>query len=344
MTIRLKKLDQQIVVITGASSGIGLVTARAAAARGAKLVLAARNEEALKQLTDQLNAQGSEAVYSPADVGNEDDVRAIAQVALKQFGGFDTWVNNAGTGMYGQMLSTPMEDNRRLFETNFWGIVYGSLEAARHLQQGRGDYGGAIINVGSEVSDRSLVLLGMYSASKHAVKAFTDALRMELEEAKAPVSVTLVKPGATDTPFPQHAQNHMDQEPQLPPPVYDPQVVADVILHCAENPVRDLYAAGSAKRTSILGSTAPRLTDWLMEKVYTKSQKSGSPPNRSDDALYEPTTGLHERGNYPGHVRKSSAYVQASVHPLATSAMVIGVGIGIGLLLRLAASNGSSRW
>src|SRR5207302_1346500 len=114
---------------------------------------------------------------------------------------FDTWVNDAGIGIYGGLLDVSTADSRRLFDTNFWGVVYGSLEAARHLRERKGPYGGTIINLGSEVSDRAVPVIGMYSASKHAVKGFTDSLRMELEKEGAPISVTLVKPAAIDTPF-----------------------------------------------------------------------------------------------------------------------------------------------
>src|SRR5439155_6660231 len=115
------------------------------------------------------------------------------------------------------------EDHQRLMQTNFWGVVHGSTVAARHLRE-RG--GGAIINLGSIVSDRAIPLQGMYSASKHAVKGYTDALRMELEEEGAPIAVTLVKPAGINTPFPRHAKNYMEREATLPPPVYAPEVVA----------------------------------------------------------------------------------------------------------------------
>jgi len=337
MASRLKPVEEQVIVLTGASSGIGLATARRAARRGARLVLAARNAQALQHLADEINSRGGQAVPVVADVGNEEDVRRVAATALERFGHFDTWVNDAGVGMYGWMLDIDTADHRRLFETNFWGVVYGSLEAARHLRH----HGGAIVNVGSEASDRAVILLGMYSASKHAVKGFTDALRMELEAAKAPVSVTLVKPAAINTPFPQHAKTYLEEEPTLPPPVYDPEIVAEVILHCAENPVRDTFVGGSAKQHALQGALMPRLTDWLMELLYVKKQKSGQPANRSDDALYRPTTGLRERGAYVGHVRKTSVYTRAALHPLFTSALVVGAGIGLTALMSQVASDGS---
>jgi len=187
MKITLKPLQDQVVVITGATSGIGLATARMAAERGARLVLAARSEGALGQLVQEIEASGGTAVSVVADVAQEADSASIAAKAQEAFGGFDTWINNAGTGLYGRVDSVSIEDMRKLFDVNFWGVVYGSREAARHLKQSGG---GAIINLGSEVSERSVPLQGIYSASKHAIKGFTEALRMELEDAGAPISVT----------------------------------------------------------------------------------------------------------------------------------------------------------
>ena len=193
--MKLKKLSQQIIVITGASSGIGLTTARMAAEAGAKLVLAARSENALKELTDEINNNGGKAIYVVADVGKQEDVRKIADQANEKFGGFDTWINNSGVGIFGKIEDTSIEDMRQLFETNFWGIVYGSLEAVKTLKK----RGGALINLGSVVSDQVVHLQGIYSTSKHAVKGFTDALRMELEADEQPVSVTLIQPSAINT-------------------------------------------------------------------------------------------------------------------------------------------------
>lgn len=165
---------------------IGLTTSRMAARRGARLVLAGRSEGALIELERELSRGGDRAVTVTADVGKPADVQRISRVARQMFGGFDTWINNAGVSMYGRLLDELIEDMRRLFETNFWGLVYGSLEAARYFKER--DQAGAIINVGSTLSDRALVLRGMYSASKHAAKAFTDALRMEVEMDHIPIS------------------------------------------------------------------------------------------------------------------------------------------------------------
>ena len=329
MTVHLRNLNEQVLVLTGATSGIGLVTARMAAERGARLVLAARNEEALNRLCDEINSSGGEAVPVAADVGNEGDVKKIAAEALNKFSNFDTWVNNAGVSIYGKLEDVPTEDFRQLFETNFWGVVYGSLVAARNLKI----YGGAIINIGSTLSDRAIPLQGMYCASKHAVKGFTDSLRMELEAEDAPVSVTLIKPSAIDTPYKEHARNYLDTEPENPPPVYSPEVVADAILYCAENQVRDLFVGAAGKALSMLGKYAPRLSDKYMEATYMGQERSGEPAEpHMQESLYDShDSSLSERGGYEGHVAESSIYTQASLHPrlAVTGAAALALGAGL---------------
>lgn len=340
MGIQLKKLNEQTIVITGASSGIGLVTARMAARRGARLVLAARSEEALRELTGEIIGAGGDAIYVVADVGREEDVRRIADTAIRHFGGFNTWVNNAGVSIYGKLLEIPLEDQRRLFDTNFWGVVHGSLAAARHLR-GRG---GAIINVGSTLSDRAIPIQGTYSASKHAVKGFTDALRMELEADGAPISVTLIKPGAIDTPYPHHAKNYMETEPTVPPPVYAPEVVAEAILYCAEHPERDVFAGGGGKAISMTEKYAPRLTDKVMEWTMTRMQKSDEPPRPLEDNGLDKAAGeLEERGGGHAYVAESSLYTKASLHPVVTTALVVGAGLAIAALWRPTQSNGHNK-
>jgi short-subunit dehydrogenase len=332
MAIRLKKLDEQTVVITGATSGIGLVTARMAAKRGARLVLAARSEDSLRQLANEIAANGGDAIYVVADVGREEDVRRIARVALDRFGAFDTWVNNAGVSIYGRLADVRTEDMRKLFDTNYWGVVYGSLVAAEHLRVD----GGAIVNVGSTLSDRAIPLQGSYCASKHAVKGFTDALRMELEEENAPVSVSLVKPSAIDTPYKDHAKNYLPVEPVNPPPVYAPETVAEAILHCAEHQVRDVFVGAGGKAISAAGQYAPRLTDKLMGATMFTMQQTQEPiDERIHMGLDAPSGELRERGGYGGHVAESSAYTKATLHPVLTGAAVVGLGLAAAGLGRM---------
>jgi short-subunit dehydrogenase len=338
MAIKLKKLSDQVIVITGASSGIGLVTGRLAAKRGARVVLNARNEEALKQVTDDINAQGGQAIYVVGDVGRFNDVQRIADEAIRHFGGFDTWVNNAGVSIYGAVLDQSLDDQRRLFETNYWGMVHGSMVACAHLRS----RAGALINVGSVLSDVAIPIQGTYCATKHAVKGYTDALRVELEEAHSPISVTLIKPSAIDTPYTRHAKNLMPVEPMNPPPVYAPDLVAEAILHCAEHPERDLYVGGGGKMLAESGQLAPRLTDKLMHAMMFDVQKSDRPkPPAREDSLYSPIADGEERGGYPGHVAESSVYTKASKHPLITGSVIAGLGLAAFAAWRSVSSNSS---
>lgn len=330
MNIKLKPIREQAIVLTGASSGIGLSTARKAAREGARLVLAARNEQALREIAEEIRQGGGNAHYVVADVASEADMRRVAAEAVGQFGGYDTWVNNAGVSIYGRTLDVNLDDARRLFETNFWGLVYGSFAACEHLRQS----GGALINIGSVVSDTAVPLQGFYSASKHAVKGFTDALRMELEEQKTPISITLIKPGPIDTPFTQHAKNLLGSEPQHAPPVYDPELVADAILHAAQNPVRDLLVGGGAKFMSVMGRYAPRLTDKYMENVVLGQTESDRPRQNESDSLHSTSTAGEERGDYPGMVRRTSAYTTAAMHPMLAGALGIGASVALGAYLR----------
>lgn len=324
MKVRLKRISDQVIVITGATSGLGLTTARRAAQRGAKLVLAARNEDALKQLAFELSKQGHEVVHVVADVGIEEDVRRIAHTAIERFGGFDTWVNNAGVSIFGRHEDVSLDDQRRLFQTNFWGVVHGSLVAVEHLKQ----HGGALINIGSEVSDRAVPLQGMYSASKHAVKGFTDSLRLELEAEKAPVSVTLIKPAAMDTMFVEHAKNYLEEEPKLPPPIYAPEIAADAILYAAEHVKRDIFVGGAAKMVSSAAHYAPRVSDGYGRRFLFRQQKSGRPArDRSQHSLYEPGPDLQERQGYRGHVFESSIYTRAALHPKTVMAVTAGAAL-----------------
>lgn len=310
------------MVITGASSGIGLVTARMAAEAGARLVLVARNEDALRSLVEEINGAGGRATYVVADVGDQQAVAKIGQVARDQFGGVDTWINDAGVSIYGRLEEVPIEDHRRLFETNFWGVVYGSLEAVRYMRKD----GGALINIGAIASDRAVPLQGMFSASKHAVKGFTDALRMELEQAGVPISVTLIKPSAVDTPSVEHARNYLATAPRTPAPLYAPETVARAILYASEHVERDVIVGGVGKVLSSMSAWAPRLTDKVLERTMFTAQESGRPARLNGaDALYRPGSDLEERGGEDRYARERSIYTRARLHPLLTGALVAGV-------------------
>lgn len=309
------------MVITGASSGIGLATARMAAKAGARVVLAARGGDALARTAQEIEAEGGRAVAVTADVGKRADVQTIAERAISAFGGFDTWVNVAGLTIYGPLSKVSDADHKRLLQTNLWGTVYGSLIAADHLRE----RGGSSINIGSVASDLAFPFQGMYCASKHAIKGFTDAFRMELVHEGAPISVTLIKPTSIDTPLPHRARNYMDHEPMLPPPVYRPEEVANAILHAAVHPEPDIVVGGSGKALTSLKEFAPSAYDLLAPAIIAFQKRRETPRNPSG-ALHEPRQDRETHGDQPGYVRRTSTYTRASLHP-ASTAIRLGLGL-----------------
>jgi NAD(P)-dependent dehydrogenase (short-subunit alcohol dehydrogenase family) len=318
----LRPLSEQVIVITGASSGIGLVTARQAAGRGARVVLVARNSHDLERAVEEIRRQGGRAIRVVADVAVPAQVDGIADVAVREFGRIDTWVNNAAVSMYGRTTDVSIEDMRRQMDVNYWGQVYGSRAAVRHMR-GRG---GALINLASALADRAIPLQGNYCAAKHALKAFTDALRMELQEEGIPISVTLVKPASIDTPFFEKAKTYLGVEPQPVPPVYAPEVVSEVILRAAQRPLRELIAGGSGAKLSA-ARFVPRLADLYMQRWTFGSQRTDAPTNGRADNLHTPLADDGgERGrNWTGHVRGSSVYTKAALHPALTAAVLGGL-------------------
>ena len=338
--MQLKPLEEQVVVLTGATSGIGLAAARRLADRGAKLVLVARNEEALASLVSEIEAKGGEALAVPADVGDRAAVTRVRERAVERFGRIDTWINDAGVAIYGAATDVPWDDQRKLFDTNYWGIVGGSLEAVEQFRRQResgtatadGSRAGKLVNLGSVLSDRAMIFQGPYSASKHAVKGWTDALRMELEERGEPISVTLVKPAAIDTPYMEHARTYLEGEDgadgtRNPPPSYDPDLVAEAIEHACENDPRDLTVGAGGWLVGKLGQIAPALTDAAMKatgRFLQTSHDEGRPAMR--DNLYRPRRDGAERSSLPNLVpgfgtRRTSLFLQMQMHPVATIAL-----------------------
>jgi len=295
LPLRLKPLAEQVIVITGASSGHGLCTAQMAAAQGARVMLAARDASALEQICAEIKANGGTADYLVTDVARQADVERLAERTIERFGGFDTWVNNAGTGAYGEVLDLPVEDHRQVFETNYWGTVYGSMAAVRHLKSKPG--GGTLINVGSINSDMAAPILSAYNASKHAVKGFTDSLRIEMLMHKAPVSITLVKPSAIGTPFPQHGRNVTGYRARLPNPLYAPEVTARAILHAAQHQRRSVTVGGVGKLQVLGAKTMPNLFDRIAVGMAGLLASPEEPVPYDPGNLYEPK---HDDGQTEG--------------------------------------------
>lgn len=341
MKLQLLPIHEQVMVVTGASSGIGLVTAREAARRGARVVLVARNETDLREAVDGIRRKGGRAIYVAADVADPSQVERIGAEAIRAFGRIDTWVNNAAVAVYGRVMQLPLEDMRRQMDINYWGQVYGSRVAVQHLRQ----RGGALINVGSALSDRAIPLQGNYCAAKHALKGFTDALRMELEEDGAPIAVTLLKPASIDTPLFEKAKTYIGVEPQPVPPVYAPEVVAKAILEAAERPIREVAVGGAAAKLSA-ARFAPRLADYYMEWSTFDGQKTDTPASEERPSnLYAPVP--HDGGaygkNWEGHTRRSSVYTASMLHPGAAAAIIGGVLAAALAASRAARSRAPSR-
>ncbi len=330
---RLKPLKDQALVITGATSGIGLATARRAARAGACVFLVARGEDDLRALCEEIQRDGGRCAWAVADVADIDALREASDKAVRLFGGFDTWVNNAGVSIFGPIKDTSLEDQRRLFETNYWGVVNGSLVAAEHLKEKAA--GGAIINVGSILSDAPVPVQGVYSASKHAVKGFTNAFRMELMREQAPVAVTLVKPSAIDTPYNKHARNLMGQAFHNPQPVYATHVVADSVLHCASHPIREITVGGGGRLIASFYSALPGLAEPLFARFAPSMMRDRhSDYQPYDDGLYDPTDdGLEEEVHYP-MVRQFSVLAEARKHPGITAGALATVAVfGVAAIL-----------
>lgn len=327
MRISLRPLAEQVIVITGSSSGIGLVTARMAAARGARVVLVARDAAALAEVAAGIEATGGEATFHAADVRDAAALREAAAAAVRRFGRIDTWVNDAGVAIYAALADTPEDEHQALFQTNYFGVVHGCLAAIAHLR-GRG---GALITVGSIVSDIPSPVMGAYAASKHAAKAYVEGLRIELAAQGLPISVSLVKPSGIDTPIAEHAPNHVGGRALIPPPVYDPALVAEAILACAVRPQREVTVGGvgwaqvlfAQHFKGVFERLAPALVPFLTDP------KAGQPRPANLDA--PANTGRERSGAQSG--RRTSLYTAAAIHPRATAAVgLAGAALVIGTL------------
>jgi len=313
MHYKLKSLADQVIVVTGATSGIGLATCQMAAREGARVVMGARNEATLRKVEQEIRAAGGQVVSCVLDVADTQGIERLADRAVSTFGQIDSWVNNAGVAVFGRMEKVSEKDHRRLFDTNFWGVVNGCMTALRYVR----DQGGAIINVGSVLSERSFPLQGMYSASKHAVKGFTEAFRMEVEELGDPVSITLIMPAAVATPYVEHAKNYTDHEFKLPPPLYAPEVVARAILHAAAHSQRDVLVGDAAPAFSLAQKIMPRALDRVSEAVMFDLQKGARKQSQAPDGLHHSISKGKVHCDDPGSpVQPISFYNRGKENPL----------------------------
>jgi NAD(P)-dependent dehydrogenase (short-subunit alcohol dehydrogenase family) len=308
------------MVIIGGSSGIGLATARRAAAAGARVVLAARNAEALDEVVVGIRNKGGEATALDLDIADEGAAERLLAHAIETYGRVDTWVNDAAAAIYARLEQVSLDEHRRVFDVGYFGLVAASMVAARHLRK----EGGALINLGSVLSNRAIPLQGPYCAMKAAVMQFTDTLRMELEQEGAPVAVTLIKPAGIDTMYPEHARNKLDKPARLPQPIYDAELVAKAICFAAAHKRRALIVGGGGLALTAIAPALPKLADKGMELMGAEfSQTTDVPPAPgTNDNLFEPRADGRIEGNQEPFKRKTSLFLEAQMHPVAASAVV----------------------
>jgi NAD(P)-dependent dehydrogenase (short-subunit alcohol dehydrogenase family) len=338
--MRLKPVGEQVVVVVGASSGIGRETALRFARRGAKVVVAARSEPGLASLVGEITARGGEAAYAVCDVADFAQVEAVAETATAAFGRIDTWVNVASTAVYASFEETSLEEFRRVLDVNLMGQVHGAKAALPRLRRAGG---GALIGISSVEGVVSLPLHSSYAASKHAVEGLFDALRRELRAEGVPISVTSVKPATINTPFFNNARTKLGVKPKGPPPIYEPAVVADCVLYAAEHPVRDLFAGGAAKTMVMSQRLSPGLVDAALARFGIAAQRTDEPvPVDAPGALFTPRDDDRTEGDYGDMARRVSLYTWLETHPKARAVASGGVLAGTALLLARSARNGSA--
>lgn len=322
-------IAEQVIVITGASSGIGRAAALMFADRGARLVLAARNEEALQAVAEEARERGGSAIVLPTDVSVREQVNHLAEETIRLFGRIDTWVNDAAVSEYVLIADQDPEEIEHIVRVNLLGTIYGCQAA---LRAGMRTRGGTIINIGSVLSERSIPLQGVYCATKHGVKGFTEVLRMELEREEAPVNVTLIKPAVINTPFYRNARSQMGYRPQPTKPIYEPEVVAEAIVGAAERSLRDVFAGGAGVMLAVMEHFAGALTDRFMVRtnIYFDGQLSDKPDDGTSN-LFTPSPGKGSvSGGYASHFAVSPYTRYLEMHPKAkrtvfATALLLGV-------------------
>jgi short-subunit dehydrogenase len=330
-----RSLAQQVVVVTGASSGIGRETARMLARHGASVVLVARDEAALREAAAEVAALGGQSLVAVADVADAEQVQRVADRAATRFGRIDTWVNNAGIATYGTVEQTTIEEMRRVVEVDLLGTIHGVKAALPYLRQS----GGTLVNVASVAGRLPTPLLAAYSAAKHGVMGFSDALRMELDHDGAGVAVTTILPYGINTPFFNHARSKLGVMPRPTPPAYPPSAVAEAISWAARNPTREIVVGGAGKSALLMRRLSPALMDRVMTLggLAFRVQQSDRPDDAMDNLFAPmPNSGAVE-GDYSRETILGNGYARTfEFHPMRQRLVVAGMLLTLAALVRRA--------
>ncbi len=324
-----KPLHEQVVVILGASSGIGREAALQFGAAGARVVVAARNEAGLRSLVEEIERDGGQAAGMVADTSDFAQVKALADAAVARFGRIDTWVQNAAAALYARFTDLTPEEFKRVIDVNLTGSAYGAMAALPYLRAN--EDGGALIFVASVESEVPIPFQSVYGASKHGMKGFVDVLRMELQHDGIPVSVASIMPAGVNTPFYNNAKTKLGVQPQPPPPVYQPEHVAEAIVHAATHVVDEFHVGGAGKLFSLGQRFVPRATAWYLKKTAFTQQRTDKA--KSADAphnLFKPDTGdTRTHGDYDDQTKSVSTYVWLRCRPVLWNALKIALFLGV---------------
>ena len=327
-----RPVAEQVIVVSGASSGIGRAVARAAGARGARVVVSARNAEALEHAVQEVEASGGEGLAVPGEATSEVDAASLCARAVERFGRIDTFVATVMVTVYAEVEQLEAEELRRVLDVNFLGRAHAYRAALPHLKAS----GGTFIDVNSGLAYRGIPLQAAYCASKAAARTYFEAARVELEKQRAGVDICLILPGGINTPQFDRGRQKLGLQPQPVPPIYQPEVVAEAILHCAEHPERELPVTWAAQKLLWGQKLAPRAVDRMLLRDGWTGQSTGEPkPVDSPDNLWETIPGdPGAHGRFDELARTSSAWTEArlrlgksgSVAVLALSALGVAIG------------------
>jgi len=306
--VRKKPLNEQVLVVTGASSGVGRAVARAAGERGAKLVVGARGEEGLNAVVEEIERAGSEALAVAGDVAEREYNDELVRAALARFGRIDTFVANAIVTVYAEVEHLEPDELRRVLDVNFFGVANGYWAALPALKESHGTF----LHVSSALAYRGIPLQAAYCSSKAAARTFLESARVELQKHGHDVAISLVLPGAINTPQFDRDRQKIGKQPQPVPPIYEPEPYAEAVLRCAEKPIRELPVSWGAQKLLWGQKLSPRAGDWMLRRMGWKNQHTDeAKPVDSPDNLFETLPGdPGAHGRFDGQAKASTLWTR----------------------------------